>query len=292
MTLSDPALSLPRHLFRKRLAIAGAVLAALALAASAALTFGPHLGDLASFKSIGLNYDALRQGVAANTPLAVAMYVGGYTLMGLLFIPGSPVVVVAGGLLFGAALGFPVSLVASTLAATMGFMLARTVANLSGGLSHPALDRLRAGFHRHELSYMMFLRLTPGLPFTGINLCSALLGVTPAKFIIGSALGLLPSRIALSTAGAGLGSAIAAQNLQYSQCVALQTAEAAPCAYDINLASLLTWEMLAAFVALALLALVPVLMDAVPAAWRFAVPRQPIAADAQREIDYADEKSA
>ena len=243
-----------------------ALIAALVLAVIAACILLPgHLDDLISFKTIGLNYEAMRHRVDANFPLAMLCYVAAYGLIGMFLLPGSPIITVASGLLFGPMLGVPLAVAGSTLAAVLGFTTARlTIGRSIGKLSTPLLDTLRAGFARHALSYMMFLRLTPGLPFGVVNVTPALLGVSLSTFAVGTAVGLLPSRIALSTAGAGLASAIGKQNVLYSQCLAANPAGSTACAYDIHVASLLTKETLAAFVALAVLALVPALLDAAP----------------------------
>jgi uncharacterized membrane protein YdjX (TVP38/TMEM64 family) len=247
-------------------AVVGLSVVGLGVMTAIGWLIAPHLAEMVSFKSIGINYETLRRGVDANTPLAVLYYIACYAVMGLFYIPGSAVAVVISGLLFGTALGIPVALVGSVIAATLGYTLARlTAARLVDRITHPALGRLREGFHRHELSYMMFLRLTPGLPFNLNNIAPALLGVKLSTFVIGTTVGLLPSRIALSTAGAGLAHVIAQQN---SQCVARSGPAEAACDYNISIASLLTWQTMAAFVALAALALVPAMLDALPHRWR------------------------
>lgn len=265
---ADPAADAGRRKHGLRWLLAGlACLVAVAVATGVA--YAGELGELASFKTIGLNYDALRRLVEANYGLAALAYLGLYALIGLFLLPGSPVLAVLSGLLFGHAVGIPLSIVGSTVAATLGFTMARlTVGRSVGVMSNPVLDRLRAGFARHALSYMMFLRLTPGLPFGVVNVAPAMLGVPLSTFAIGTTVGMLPSRIALSTAGAGLATVIDRQNVQYSQCLATSPPGTASCSYDIDVASLLTNETLAAFVALAVLALVPAMMDAAPRVWR------------------------
>lgn len=226
---------------------------------------GPLLGpftDLLSFKIIGLNYAMLKQLVDEHFVLAGLLYVLGYGLLGLLLLPGSAILVVMSGLLFGAVAGVPLASIGSALAASLAF---GTATFALGGpvsrLTHPAVDTLRTGFQRHALSYLMFLRLTPGLPFALINAAAALLGVRFSTFLLGSLVGLLPSRIALSTAGAGLGKAIAIENGKYNQCVAERPGAAPLCTYDLDVSSLLTVETIAAFFALALLALSPAILD-------------------------------
>ena len=268
--ISDVKPAVRRH--RAWLQVA-ALLAVLALAAGFtldALGWVPSLGltDLISFKTIGLNYDVLKQHVASHLGIAVVMYIAAYIALAVLILPGSALFIVASGLLFGATFGAALASFASTLATTAAFLLARMLAgNRMTNFDSPAFQKLKAGFQRHALSYMLFLRLTPGPPFALINMGPALIGVPLSTFVTGTFFGLLPSRIALSTAGAGLAHTIDAKNAEYSQCLARQDPTLTSCPYDISMASLLTKETVAAFVALAFLALVPALMDAVPRAW-------------------------
>jgi len=245
--------------------VIGIAVAAIVLLILAAVEFLPSTGalrDFLSFKTIGLNYGVLKQHVAEHYALSALLFVVGYGLLGLFLLPGSPVIVTLGGLLFGASVGFPLGWLGSALAASLGYATAKLAFGWTmSRFNHPAIENFRAGFQRHALSYMTFLRLTPGLSFVVINAASALIGVRFSTFLIGTVIGLLPSRIALSTAGAGLAKAIDAENAQYSQCLASQAASSAPCPYDIHVSSLLTGETIAAFCGLALLALSPALLD-------------------------------
>jgi uncharacterized membrane protein YdjX (TVP38/TMEM64 family) len=230
---------------------------------------GTQVLDVISFKTIGLNYALFKNNVAAHYTQSVLLYLAAYAALGAFVLPGSALLVVASGLLFGATVGIPLAVLASTLAASLGFLGARSIfGQRLTHLSNPLFQTLRQGFARNAVSYMLFLRLTPGLPFALINIGPGLIGIPFRTFLLGTALGVLPSRIALSTAGAGLGKAIETQNLVYSQCVASRTADSLPCTYDIQVASLLTKETLAAFVALAFLALIPAMMDAAPHLWQ------------------------
>jgi len=218
--------------------------------------------DLLSFKIIGLNYGVLKQYVEQHYWLAAALFIGCYGLLGFLLLPGSSLFVVGSGLLFGAMVGIPLATVGSVLAASLAFCTAKfALGGAVARLKHPAIETLRAGFQRHALSYMMFLRLTPGLPFAVLNAAPALIGVRFSTFLIGTIVGVLPSRIALSTAGAGLAKVIDIENSNYYQCVAGRAADGPACAYNIHVASLLTAETIAAFFALALMALMPALID-------------------------------
>lgn len=246
----------------------GLGVAALALAGAVYVT-GHEVFDLLSFKTIGLYYDVLKQHVADRPGLAALAYIGAYAALGVTLLPGSALLAVASGLLFGVGAGIILSSVASALAASLAFGLARTLfGQRVASLSHARFAKFKAGFGRHALSYMMFLRLTPGLSFPGINVISSLIGVPFSTFVFGTIVGLFPSRIALSTAGASFAHVIDGQNAQYRQCLQLHGGASIACPYEMPVASFLTRETLTAFVAVVLLALVPTLIDAAPALWR------------------------
>ena len=263
----------PRSLHRKtahRPAWVIALGAIVGLAVIAGLWFAVQaLADVVSLKTVGLNYDAMMDYVAGNTAQAALLYVAAYAVLGALILPGSPLLVVVSGLFFGAGIGIPLSLFASMLASIVTYWIVRTAfGRRMAAYPSPLLAKLRKGFRRHGLGYMMFLRLTPGLPFAALNVLPSLIGVSFSTFAIGTFLGLVPSRIALSTAGAGLGQAIQSQNALYSQCLARQPAASSQCPYDLDVGSLLTKEMLVAFVALAFLALIPAIADAALRVWQ------------------------
>lgn len=245
----------------------GAVIASCAASLVVAGDF--ELFDAVSLKSVGLHYDVLKRAVTDNFALAILLYIAGYAVFGLFLLPGSPLFVVAGGLVFGTLIGAPLSLFASTLAATLAFVIARRiVGGRAATVAHPRFQKLRDGFGRHALGYMMFLRLTPGVPFAAVNVLPALIGVPLSTFVAGTLVGLLPSRLALSTAGAGLGDVIDRQNTLYSQCLAKVGAALQECPYEITMGSLLTRETLVAFVALSVLSLVSAIIDVAPRLWQ------------------------
>lgn len=249
----------------QHIALAIFFLALCALAAGVVfVTADLDLQDV-SLKAVGLHYDWLKAKVAQAPLVAMAAYAGVYAMLGAFFLPGSAFFAVIGGLLFGVAAGIPLSVGASLVAALLAYTIARWFVGQRFDFSrNVTYRRLRAGFKRHALSYLLFLRITPGLPFPLLNVIPAVLGVPLATFALATFLGVLPSRIALSTAGAGLGRAIEIQNAQYLQCVAQAVPHGHGCAWRLEAGSLLTTETVAALVALGLLALLPVAARAMP----------------------------
>ena len=71
----------------------------------------------------------------------------------------------------------------------------------------------------------------------------------------------IPGSIAYSLAGAGLGSAVEAQNALYNACIAGKPASAAEaCPYMIDFKSLVTPELVWGGIAIGLVALIPVVL--------------------------------
>jgi uncharacterized membrane protein YdjX (TVP38/TMEM64 family) len=240
-------------------------LAALLVAGALALVFGREFWDIASFKTLGLNYGAIKTWVDANPVCAAAAYVVTYVVVAVLLIPGSLILAVSSGLLFGPVIGVLLCVAASTLGAVTVFALARSA--VGGALrakAGPWFAKLEAGFNAHALGYILFLRLVPTVPFPVVNIVCAMLGMRMTTFALGTLVGSLPVKIALSTAGVGLANLLETQNAAYSSCLAGAGSHSVPCGYQIDAASLLTPQMLAAFVALAVLALVPAVTQAVP----------------------------
>ena len=96
----------------------------------------------------------------------------------------------------------------------------------------------------------------PAFPFAIVNLAPALLGVPLSTYVIGTFIGIIPGTIAYSFAGAGLGSAVEAQNKVYNACVSAKGE--GNCEYTIDFSQLVTQELVIAGVALGFVALIPV----------------------------------
>jgi uncharacterized membrane protein YdjX (TVP38/TMEM64 family) len=165
---------------------------------------------------------------------------------------------VAGGFLFGLAVGTTAAVIGATIGATIIFLIARTA------LGEPLLRRagpraaqLAQGFRNDAFSYLLFLRLVPAFPFFLVNLVPAFAGVRLLPFVAATALGVIPGALVYAFAGTGLDSVIAAQKESYDACLA---AGKSGCTMTFNAADVLTPQLIGALIALGLLALVPVVV--------------------------------
>ena len=224
-----------------------------------ALAYGMGWHTYFSFKTIGLNYDALRSAIAANLVLALLAYVALYIVVVALSLPGGLIMTVGGGLLFGWKLGAPAAVVGATIGAGILFMIVTTSFGESlAKKAGPFVAKLADGFKQDALSYLLFLRLVPAFPFFIVNLVPALLGVPLRTFLIGTGLGIIPATTAFSLAGSGLGSVIEAQNATYKACLAAHKPGLPECVYSIDLGQIVTRELAMAGIALGIVALIPV----------------------------------
>lgn len=213
-----------------------------------------------SFKTIGLNYEALRTFIEGNLLVAMLLYALLYIGVVALSLPGGLIMTLAGGLLFGWQIGAPLTVLAATIGATIIFLVAKTsFGETLASKAGPWIGKLREGFQENALSYLLFLRLVPAFPFVVVNLAPALLGVPLRTYVFGTLIGIIPGTTAYSIAGAGLGSIVEAQNKVYAACVAANGE--GQCPYTIDFSALVTKELVLAGAALGVVALIPVVVN-------------------------------
>lgn len=229
----------------------GVVLALMAVA------YGLGLHNYLSLQSLAENREALRTFTTSHLLLALAIYVAIYVAAVSLSLPGAVILTVTGGLLFGWLVGGTAAAFSGTLGATVIFQIAKTsFGDALARKAGPFLSKLKDGFAADAFNYLLFLRLVPAFPFWLVNIAPALANVRLRTFASATALGIIPGTFAFAFVGEGLDSIIAAQASAHAQCVAEKGAGA--CSFDISLSNLVTTELLLAFAALGVVALIPV----------------------------------
>lgn len=215
--------------------------------------------DYVSLQQLAENREVLNAYVAANLVVAIAVYIGIYAAVVALSLPIASPLTLAGGFLFGWLLAGLSTVIGATLGAVIIFILARTaLADTFARKAGPLLGKFRAGFQEDAISYLLFLRLVPLFPFWLVNLAPALLGVRLRDYVIATFFGIIPGTFAYALTGAGLDSVLIAQENAYDQCVAQNSAE--NCTFGLDPAHLITPELLIAFAALGVVALIPVVI--------------------------------
>lgn len=178
------------------------LLGGAALLASGALDrFSPH--------HILAEEGVLRSSIAANPLTSRLAYTGLLTLAIATGVPGTIVVVLAGGLLFGAIEGTALSSVALVLGSLLLFLASRYAFG-AGKREPPALaQRLRKGFAAHPVTYTVALRFIPIVPLGAMTVALAWLRCPLWLFIGATWLGGTVSLFIESSVGAGLGETFA-----------------------------------------------------------------------------------
>ncbi|WP_267224902.1 TVP38/TMEM64 family protein [Dyella silvae] len=139
-------------------------------------------------------------------------FIGLLTLAMSTGIPGTVVIIMAGGFAFGALEGSIYSSIGLTLGTLILFLASRYA--FGDGSKHPPpiVDKLHHGFERHPVAYTMFLRFVPVAPFGLITVGLAWLRCPLWLFLGASWLGGTVSLIFETSIGAGLGEALAQSN--------------------------------------------------------------------------------
>jgi uncharacterized membrane protein YdjX (TVP38/TMEM64 family) len=204
--------------------------------------------------------EALRVAIEGHTLLAILAFMAIYAATVALSLPGAAVLTLAGGFLFGWFFGALASVAAATVGAVVIFLIARSaLGEPLAARAGPWLSKLRAGFQEDAFNYLLFLRLVPIFPFWLVNLAPALLGVGLGTYALATVIGIIPGSFAYSIAGKGLDTVIAAQQAAHQSCLAKMGSDAEElCPFVVEPSALLTPGLIAGFVALGLVALIPI----------------------------------
>lgn len=163
------------------------VFATLAVASYFAIkTWGfPHCSELVS----------AIQGFGWRAPLA---FFAVYVLATVGFVPGTIVTLLA-GMVFGWWAGTLLVIFGATTGATVAFLLARFL------LRRPAeailgqarwFKALAKGVERNGLSYVLFVRFVPVVPFNALNYACGIVPLRLRDYVVGTFLGMLPGTMA------------------------------------------------------------------------------------------------
>jgi uncharacterized membrane protein YdjX (TVP38/TMEM64 family) len=191
----EPLTSRPRG--GLRLALAAALLGAAAAAAWVA-----GAGEWTGADGLA----RLRDAVAGAGRWAPAVYVAGYVVAELVFVPAIPLTLLS-GVLFGPLWGTVYASVASTLAATAAFVVARYLAREQAArwiARSPRAAQLDAALGRHGWRIVVITRVLPIFPFNLQNFAYGLTRIRLGTYVLVSWASMLPGTVALTVAGAAL----------------------------------------------------------------------------------------
>ena len=147
----------------------------------------------------------VRDWVDGIGPLAPLAFIAVSSLLTPLMFPG-PLLAGASGLLFGTALGFPVTLASAVLGACLAFMISRSIApDAVEQLAGPRLKAIEELVSRRGFVSVLYARIVPGVPYTLVNYAAGLTRIPLAVFAAATALGTAPRAFAYTALGGSLG---------------------------------------------------------------------------------------
>jgi len=179
------------------------VILIIALAIGAFFAF--DLGSYLELEVLKEQQAALTRVIDANLVLSLALFFVIYVVVTALSLPGAAVMTLAGGALFGFGWGLLIISFASTIGATLAFLVARflfrdTLKNRYAS----TLKKVDDGIHRDGAFYLATLRLIPVFPFFVINIVLGLTGMKTWTFYWVSQVAMLPGTAVYVNAGTQL----------------------------------------------------------------------------------------
>ena len=147
----------------------------------------------------------VRDWVDATGPLAPLLFVAVSASLTPLMFPG-PLLAGASGLLFGTALGFPVTLASAVLGASIAFLISRHLAgDAIEQLAGPRIRALEELVSRRGFASVLYARIAPGVPYSLVNYAAGLTRIPLGVFAAATAIGTAPRAFAYTALGGSLG---------------------------------------------------------------------------------------
>ena len=177
----------------------------LALASVVGLYLALDLGQYLNLQTLKAQQQAIEAYRTNNPGLSVALYFSAYVIMAALSLPGAALLTLAGGAVFGLLWGVVIVSFASSIGATLAFLISRFL--LRDWVQQRFGQRLQAideGVKREGAFYLFTLRLVPVFPFFLVNLLSGLTGMKARTFYWVSQLGMLAGTVVYVNAGTQL----------------------------------------------------------------------------------------
>jgi uncharacterized membrane protein YdjX (TVP38/TMEM64 family) len=166
----------------------------LAIAAAVAfLAFGGM--RYISLATLAENARALRQAADEWGMAAPLLFVAVNAALLMVLVVPAWFCAIIGGLLFGRWLGLACALVGTTLGASGVFLVARAGLDGLAERAGPRAARIAEGFRNNALSYLVFLRLVPVVPFSFVNFAAALARLPLTTLMLGTLIGIVPSAL-------------------------------------------------------------------------------------------------
>jgi pyruvate/2-oxoglutarate dehydrogenase complex dihydrolipoamide dehydrogenase (E3) component/uncharacterized membrane protein YdjX (TVP38/TMEM64 family) len=158
-----------------------------------------------TFENLKAQQLAIQEVYARHPAPTVLAYFLVYVAVTGLSLPGAALMTLVAGAIFGLVWGTVIVSFASTIGATLAFLVSRFLLRdwVQGRFGH-SLRTINAGIEREGAFYLFTLRLIPAIPFFAINLAMGLTPMRAVTFFWVSQLGMLAGTIVYVNAGTRL----------------------------------------------------------------------------------------
>ena len=184
-----------KKIFSKTLLLGAMVIIAL-------LFIQYDIGSYLTLDSIKSNQSLMDSYYQKNPGFTIGLFFLGYVLITALSLPGAAIMTLVAGALFGNITGIIVASFASTIGATLAFLVSRFL------LRHWIQDKfstqlksINQGIEKEGAFYLFTLRLVPLFPFFVINLIMGLTHMKTLTFLLVSQVGMLAGTAVYINAG-------------------------------------------------------------------------------------------
>lgn len=162
--------------------------------------------EVVSLASIKAGQQELLQQFSQSPLLFASLFFVVYLISAALSLPMATLLTVLAGGIFGFWPGLVLVSFASTLGATIAFLLSRFVfREYIQNRYMDSLQKINVGWQKDGPYYLLALRLVPAFPFFMVNLTMGILPVTMKQFYLLSQVGMLPGTAVYVYAGTELG---------------------------------------------------------------------------------------
>ena len=171
------------------------------------------LKDDAAWLFFGLNTMA---GWVEDSPgKTIVIFLLLFAVSTALTLPTATILTLSGGFLFGAWLGALLSIIGALLGAAITFVMVRKMAGekVRDFFATGKLGGLVRLLERDAFFYLIGLRIVPVAPFFALNAAGALIRISLARFLLATALGLIPILSIVASVGAGLETLVDAREI-------------------------------------------------------------------------------
>jgi uncharacterized membrane protein YdjX (TVP38/TMEM64 family) len=164
--------------------------------------YSTGLHENIGLENIQRNLSWLKMYKASHSLFFVSIFCGIYILLTSLSIPGTIVLTLLSGSLFGVIMGTLLVLSSSTIGGSIAFLLSRYILRntVSAHFSKQYL-KINKRFQQRGITYLFTLRLIPISPFVLINLIMGLTRISWWTFMWVTFLGMLPGTFIYVLAG-------------------------------------------------------------------------------------------